>query len=466
MDVSTSLPRLFLRLLAGGVIGGFLSLADASPAVAPSPGLDIEPVWAGHPVGFCLLTHAPYQYAAYYDAERRMTVAQRRLDGTRWTITRLPSVLGWDSHNYVTMAVDRDGHLHLSGNMHAVPLVYFRTTAPLNAASLERVASMVGNREGKATYPVFFRTRDGRLVFRYRDGSSGNGDDLFNVYDERTRRWTRLLDRPLLAGEGQRNAYASVPEAGPDKRFHMVWVWRETGDCATNHDLSYARSDDLVHWTDSAGRPLSLPINLKTGEVVDPVPPGGGLLNVNRELGFDNAGRVVLTYHKYDQAGDLQAYAARKEGAAWVIRQVSDWKGYRWEFSGGGTIIAEVRIGAVRPLGAGRLALDYRYGKGSGTWVLDEATLRPIPGAVAPRAALSWPKEVENGKPDFPGLRRTACGDSGQSPDGREYRLVWQTLPSNRDRPQTGPIPPPTMLRLIWLDQPGGGSRKAREKMP
>ena len=41
-----------------------------------------------------------------------------------------------------------------------------------------------------------------------------------------------------------------------------------------------------------------------------PVPVGGGLLNVNRELGFDNAGRVVLTYHKYDAAGDLQAALA------------------------------------------------------------------------------------------------------------------------------------------------------------
>jgi hypothetical protein len=197
----------------------------------------LEPVWSGHPVGFGLLTRPPHQYAAYYDAQRRMTVAQRRLDAKRWTFTRLPLVLGWDSHNYVTMAFDRAGHLHVSGNMHCAPLVYFRTTKAGDAGSLERVPAMTGERESRVTYPVFFRSREGQLLFRYRDGGSGNGDDLFQAYDEKSQHWTRLLDRPVLGGEGQRNAYATVPIPGPDQRFHMVWVWRETGDCATNHDL-------------------------------------------------------------------------------------------------------------------------------------------------------------------------------------------------------------------------------------
>ena len=47
--------------------------------------LDVAPVWAGHPVGFCLLTQAPHQFVAYYDADRHMTVAQRTLDSTEWT---------------------------------------------------------------------------------------------------------------------------------------------------------------------------------------------------------------------------------------------------------------------------------------------------------------------------------------------------------------------------------------------
>lgn len=66
--------------------------------------LDTIPVgdtWAGHYVAQALLTDGDDQYVAYYDAERRMTVAQRGLGDDTWTTTRLDSVTGWDGHNYL-----------------------------------------------------------------------------------------------------------------------------------------------------------------------------------------------------------------------------------------------------------------------------------------------------------------------------------------------------------------------------
>ncbi|MCX7006629.1 MAG: BNR repeat-containing protein [Kiritimatiellaeota bacterium] len=426
-----------------------LGLLAAGVAQAAGGGkLDIEPVWSAHPVGFCLLTHAPHQFVAYYDAQRRMSVAQRTLTATNWTITKLPSQLGWDSHNYVTMALDRDGFLHVSGNMHCVPLVYFRSAKPFDAASLQKLP-MTGDRETRVTYPIFLHDKVGRLVFRYRDGRSGSGDDLYNVYDEKTRTWKRLLAAPLMSGLGKMNAYASVPRLGPDGRFHVVWVWRNSGDCASNHDISYTRSDDLATWTDSAGKPVQLPITLQTGEIVDPVPPHGGLINVNRELGFDNSGRPVVTYHKYDANGDLQIYAARRETSGWKIVQVSDWKGYRWDFSGGGTIVVEVHVGAVEPVGEGKLTLGYHYGRGSGTWVLDEATLKPISGAMPPAHREPGPPSLGKLTSAFPGIQRKNTGDSGTNPPGMRHMLTWETLSANRDRPRTGPLPEPVMLRLV-----------------
>ncbi len=449
-----SVPRLPLRRLLARLcfIAVTVCRAAAAAETVEAEIVDVEPVWSAHPVGFCLLTSPPQQFVAYYDAERRMTVAQRRLDSRAWTFTRLPSTLGWDSHNYVTMVLDRDGFLHVSGNMHCVPLVYFRSTQPLDAASLRREPAMTGEREKRVTYPVFLRDKEGRIVFRYRDGSSGRGDDLYNVYDEQTRSWSRLCDQPLVSGGGLMNAYCTLPKRGPDGRFHMVWVWRDTPDCATNHDLSYARSDDLRHWTDSAGRPLALPITLQTGEVIDPVPAGGGLLNANRELGFDHQGRPVVTYHKYDAAGDLQIYAARREESGWRIVQVSQWKGYRWEFNGGGTIVAEVNIAAVRPLADGRLALNYRYGRGSGTWVLDGQTLQPIAGANAPPEDLAIPASIRKIESTFPGMLKHIRPDSGQA-DHAAYFLVWETLPAHRDRPREPPLPDPSALRVVRLDR-------------
>ncbi len=443
-----------LWAVAAGVLAT-PGIAAAEPAVTAVPAsLEIEPVWSAHPVGFCLLTHPPLQFVAYYDASRRMSVAQRRLESTNWTITRLPSTLGWDSHNYVVMAVDRQGTLHLSGNMHCAPLVYFRSEEPLKAASLRPVAAMTGERERRMTYPLFLRDRDGRLVFRYRDGSSGNGDDLYNVYDETRRSWRRLLAQPLTSGRGLMNAYCSLPRQGPDGRFHMVWVWRDTPDCASNHDLSYARSDDLVHWADSRDRPLALPITVETGDIIDPVPPGGGLINVNRELGFDNAGRPVASYHKYDSNGDLQVCAARPSSDGWQIVQVSDWKGYRWSFGGGGSIVVEVTVGAVRPLGNGRLALSYRYPRGAGAWVLDETTLRPIPGAAAPREEPLVPPALARVESTFPRMRKQVRPDAGQGPPGARFALAWETLGPNRDRPRPEPWPSPSMLRVVQTVNP------------
>ena len=50
-------------------------------------------------------------------------------------MVRLPSQVAWDSHNYITMTADRDGYLHLSGNMHVAPLVYFGTAKPYDIHS-------------------------------------------------------------------------------------------------------------------------------------------------------------------------------------------------------------------------------------------------------------------------------------------------------------------------------------------
>src|SRR5688572_19321925 len=67
--------------------------------------LDIEPVWSAHPVGFCLLTHKGSQFVAYYNAEREMTVAARKLPETAWQFVKLPEKVKWDSHNYITMTM-------------------------------------------------------------------------------------------------------------------------------------------------------------------------------------------------------------------------------------------------------------------------------------------------------------------------------------------------------------------------
>ena len=412
--------------------------------------MGVSEVPSGFPVGFCLLTHNERQYVAFYDYNRRMTVACRSLDSCIWECHVLPETVGWDSHNYITMALDEEGYIHLSGNMHGAPLVYFRSSNPWDVRSLARIGKMIGENEKRCTYPAFMRGAKGELIFHYRDGGSGNGNEIYNVYDMKTKTWRRLLDSPLSDGRGKMNAYFDGPNLGPDGFFHLCWVWRDTGDCSTNHDLSYARSRDLVHWETIDGSPVILPMTLETkGLIVDPVPVKGGIINGSCHVGFDSRKRPLVSYHKFDKNGKTQVYIARYENSSWVSYQVSDWD-YSWDFKGGGSIIFEIVLGSVRSISDGKLALPFSHVKyGSGELLADEETLKPV-GSIKPQPR--YPDSLNKPESDFPDMQVRWAEDLGSSGEpGIRYVLRWETLPHNRDQSRTGPLPMPGALKLYKL---------------
>lgn len=449
-------PRLVSALIVM-LAAGLPSLAWAA---ASADGLLIDRVWSGHPVGFALLTERGHQFIAYFDAERRLTVTGRKLGETNWTRVqpegvmvpsrnRRSNVTGWDSHNYLTMTLDRDGCLHLCGNMHADPLVYYRTREPFDLATLERLDRMTGARESRATYPHFFRNGAGDLCFKYRDGGSGNGSDLYNIYQPETKSWRRLFDTPLLEGEGERNAYSSGPSTGPDGRFHLLWMWRETPDALSNNNLSYARSRDLIHWETSAGKPLALPITRATGEIIDAAKPGEGLINMCYALGFDQQKRPVAVYHRFDAAGHSQAFIARPgTNGPWQTRQLSDWK-FHWDFAGGGSQLKQVSLGRPTPAADGSLLVDFSTREaGAGRWRIDGQTLAVLE-QLPPTARETLPAGFRTPVSKFFGMDvKTVTSGT----EGRRWILRWETLGPNRDlKPRD--VPPPSELRLYELPE-------------
>jgi len=413
--------------------------------------LDIARVPADFPVRFCLLTTDQIQYVAYYDDQRRMTVASRSLNSNSWTYRVLPSRIGWDSHNYITMIVDSTNQLHVSGNMHGVPLIYFRTEKSGDIHSLKQW-SMTGERENRVTYPKFLKDHEGKLVFTYRDGGSGNGVRLYNHYDTGTQTWTRLLDEPLFDGEGQRNAYPLGPIHGPDGWFHVVWVWRDTPDCATNNNLSYVRSRDLVHWESFRGEQVSLPIRIGMRKLqIDPIPSGGGIINGCEKLFIDANNRPVVTYHKSDGKGHMQIYAARAQGEQWIRHVLTDWK-KSVAFSGKGSMgFIGIQISGLRRLEPGVLTMTYHHRDyGRGRLFLDEDTLRPLNRSIVVSPTI--PADLNVLESSFPGMEIQRVEDSHESGDEHlRYILQWETLGRNHDRPRKPPFPKPSMLRLHTL---------------
>jgi hypothetical protein len=441
-------------MLAGGVQRAAADERDSQARTYKVAAvIEVGHAFSGLPVGFALRTHGQHQFVAYYNAERQMVVASRELGEETWQKVTLPETFPWDSHNDITMTIDDKDMIHLSGNLHVDPLNYYRTTEPLDITTFKQLNRMVGTDEDRATYPRFLRDAEGRLLFMYRDGSSGNGRRLINIYDSERQQWRRWIEKPLLDGRGRMNAYPHGPQQGPGGVFHLAWVWRDTPDAATNHDLSYMKSRDLKHWFTADGERLQLPVTPANKKViVDPVPAGAGLLNASFDLGFDHKGRPVLAYHKYDADGDSQIYNARLEEDQWKIYQTSDFD-FRWEFGGPGALPGPImRASGVRALEDGRLVQSYRTPHGNGTWRLDPETLKPTGEAAV---GYRVPRKLRRPESDFPGMGVRWHGDSGEAPTPRVvYRLRHETLGRNRDRRRTGELPDAAPLKLYKFVKP------------
>ena len=419
----------------------------------------IDSVWAGHPVGFCLYTHEKRQYIAYYNANRNMVVGQRNLDDDKFQLHVLPAtsretmggtstVLGWDSHNSVTLGIDKEGFIHLSGNMHVHPITYFKSTKPNDISTLVQQMKLVGTNEKRCTYPHFMNTKEGELLFHYRDGGSGNGNEIYNIYSCENKEWSRMLDVPLTDGQGLMNAYQTQPTMMKDGWYHVYWVWRDTPDCSTNHDLSYMKSPDLKNWFNAYEEKITLPATLDQERlIVDPIPVKGGIINLAAKLCLDDLNQSVFAYHKYDAEGNLQFYTARLNNKKWIYTQVTDWD-YRWYFSGNGSINSEVRIKDFVKRDDGNYQIDYWHIKyGNGTILLND-NFEHI-GKVLKPEPFGSDLKIEG---SFSGLEvRTKEDIGGSDQEEVRYILKWETLNRNFDRPRPKPWPQASQLYLYAL---------------
>lgn len=250
-----------------------------------------------------------------------MMLAKRKLGSKNWNITKTPySGNVQDAHNSISMMFDGDGYLHVSWDQHGSKLRYAKGYVP-ESTELTQELSMVGTEEGDVTYPEFYALPDGDLLFMYRSGVSGRGNLVVNKYDTESKNWTRLHD-VLIDGEEQRSAYwqTYVDHSGT---IHVSWVWRETFDVATNHDLNYARSvDGGLTWENSEGVEYQLPITQASAEVAVEIPQRSELINQTSMYADDNGRPFIATYWK-DNTDPAPGYKmVYKDGGAWKVAPV------------------------------------------------------------------------------------------------------------------------------------------------
>jgi hypothetical protein len=242
-----------------------------------------------------LWTDGNEQFAVWVDERGNAFAGKRRLPAGDWTAVDLSTIPGDplglptqpDEHNVYAIAVDASGYIHIAGNMHNGPLRYVRSRRPRDISAWAG-ARMVGRDESSVSYPAFVRRRDGKLLFFHRDGRSGDGDVLADVYDGR--RWTRLAKviDGRSTGESTYLSHIAVDRGGV---LHMLFVWRSTSDPTTNNDLSYARSRDGGKTWERSDGTQTTPIIHTRAEIVADTPPTGSGLSSGGGLEVDDRGR-------------------------------------------------------------------------------------------------------------------------------------------------------------------------------
>ena len=338
--------------LAGVLLLGLVSCAPEEPegasAVAPFappasvPGLvPVAQGWAQTSINAvifrknALVTHQDTQYVAFYSNDAALMLGKRRLGTTAWEIhqTQYQGNVR-DAHHAISIAVDGAGLLHVAWDHHGHPLRYSQGVRP-GTLELTDEMPMIGSKEEQVTYPEFYTLPNGDLLFLYRDGRSGSGNLMINRYEVATGTWRRVQEG-LLDGQGQRNAYWQVA-VDPQGSVHLSWVWRETSDVATNHDLGYAKSTDGgLTWQTSTGELYATPITAGNAEYAARIPQNSELIN-QTSMTTDASGRpYIATYWRPAGTDVPQFHLVYHDGRLWQTSQVSR-RTTPFRLSGGGT---------------------------------------------------------------------------------------------------------------------------------
>ena len=282
-----------------------------------------------------LVTHGDEQYISYYDNDGYLVLGKRKLDSEQWTLHRTQYQGNVkDAHNIISMMIDGEGYMHVSFDHHGHPLNYCRSIAP-GSLELGDKMPMTGVDEGNVTYPEFYPLSGGDLLFVYRSGSSGRGNLVMNRYSLKEHKWSRVQD-VLIDGENKRNAYWQlyVDEQGT---IHLSWVWRETWQVETNHDICYARSfDNGVTWYKSSGEQYELPIKLSNAEYACRLPQNSELINQTSMSADAGGNPYIATYWRDPDSNIPQYRIVWNDGKVWHHRQVTDRK-TPFTLKGGGT---------------------------------------------------------------------------------------------------------------------------------
>ncbi|WP_413432942.1 BNR repeat-containing protein [Crateriforma spongiae] len=315
-----------------------------------------------------LQTFNGWQYAAYWDDTKQVSVARRKLPDGPWAVVSLSDYQrtstgdrgkggvisrGFgDGHEKVAMGISSDGYIHLSFDHHLSTLRYRRSIQPIAKAPErvvwnEKLFGIVQNHLGiidsrshrndaqkivdqtapkleSVTYPSFVSHGNSMLLYLRLGGGSGAANShLFHYsggsWSPRDEPSSQFIDQRWSGGDGTVNAYpfGLVFQHG---RCHLTWCWRDNPDHRTSHDLCYAYSDDGgIHWCNNDGRLVAT----RGLEFITADTPGITVMKIPPGHGYRNGGSMVV-----DEESRVHVLARGPNGDPTIYQrdpQAGDW---------------------------------------------------------------------------------------------------------------------------------------------
>lgn len=281
-------------------------------------------------------------YYIWVDDHLRTMIAKKNPTGTISTSVILQKTVPDEHHTQPSVAVDKNGYIHVAYNMHQTDWQYKVSNQPEDISSFTFIGGQKDNARGipgeLITYPHFVRDNNGVIyvTFRHRVGQWEAGGQGIGIakYNVGTQRWTMLggTDYPkgvktfywtpnVRVYEGPGKVYQAL-RAGvffdAKNRMHVCWddfVAPGKGTSA----IMYAYSDDGGQTFKRAnGQTIAtLPITPSTADVVNRT--SVGKYYTLEHMGALANGRPIVFF--FEGQGANQPYFSTWDGTAWTTRK-------------------------------------------------------------------------------------------------------------------------------------------------
>lgn len=305
----------------------------------------------GQPLDSRVIAGVEWQVCAYWAADdanqflsfsrKKLVIGKRKLPHGEWSwYVTDPQLSADNGHHTIATGIDADGYVHVWYDMHADPLRYRKSTAPIASWTGELTAelSMLGTNETFVAYPQRFYDPQGKMYFVARmTGGSGDGNYYGMSYSEATQTWAAMAGTgsggKILDGTSTTPDYSGylfdVPRFSSDwdgagtGYLHITWSWR-LDTSLSNIDVCHVRWNGTT-WSQWDGTAQTMPITKSTSRVVLSAPASEGIFNQSGSC-LDANNRPHVSVIKSDGTRH-QLYDLYFTGSAWTLQQITSYAG-------------------------------------------------------------------------------------------------------------------------------------------